>query len=98
MTKAVVFDTNVIIKFINKRPGFIDIEAQFAEDIWYVSVVTRIELYGFAGITAKEKADITRFLKRVIVIPITVEIEQLRLNSRPSKSAAGSASRPRTPL
>jgi predicted nucleic acid-binding protein len=78
----VVFDTNVIIKFINKKPGFIDIETRFAEDGWCVSVITRIELYGFPGISAKEQEGITRLLKRITVIPLINEVEQRAIEVR----------------
>jgi predicted nucleic acid-binding protein len=78
----VVFDTNVIIKYVNKKPGFIDLETRFAEDGWYISVITRIELYGFPGISPKERDDITRFLKRVIVIPLSDDVEQRTIEAR----------------
>jgi predicted nucleic acid-binding protein len=79
---SIVFDTNVIIKFINRKPGFIDIKARSAEDDLYISVITRIELYGFPGISPKERADITRFLRDIIVIPLTDEVEQRTIEIR----------------
>jgi hypothetical protein len=37
--KSVVFDTNVIIKFINKLPGFIDLKTRFAGNERFVIIL-----------------------------------------------------------
>jgi predicted nucleic acid-binding protein len=81
MTDAgkIVFDTNWII---NLGKGKVD-ETPFLGTTRYISVITRIELYGFPGISPKEQADITRFLGGdVTAIPLTGEVEQRAIEVR----------------
>jgi predicted nucleic acid-binding protein len=80
--KSVVFDTNVIIKYINKLPGFIDIAARFAENERFISVVTKMELLAFPALSAAEKDRIMRFLQTVIVVPLTEAIEDAAIEIR----------------
>jgi predicted nucleic acid-binding protein len=73
--KSVVFDTNVLIKYINKLPGFIDLDTQFAGDQQFISVVTKMELLAFPALSATERELIVQFLKTIIVVPLTEAIE-----------------------
>jgi predicted nucleic acid-binding protein len=73
--KSVVLDTNVLIKYINKLPGFIDIKTRFAENERYISIVTRMELLAFPALSATERDQIMQFLQTVIVVPLTENIE-----------------------
>jgi predicted nucleic acid-binding protein len=73
--KSVVFDTNVLIKYINKLPGFIDVATRFAENERFISVVTKMELLAFPALSATERNRIMRFLQTVFVVPLTENIE-----------------------
>ncbi|GHV81027.1 hypothetical protein AGMMS49944_28180 [Spirochaetia bacterium] len=74
----IVFDTNWIINFVK---GKVD-EASFLGTTRHISVITRIELYGYPGISPKERADITRFLLGVAVAPLDDEVEQQAIEVR----------------
>jgi predicted nucleic acid-binding protein len=70
--KSVLFDTNWVINFVKDK-----VDGQMFEGtLRYVSVITRIELYGFPGITPEETEKITRFLEDVTVVPLNNEVEQ----------------------
>ncbi|GHV78012.1 hypothetical protein AGMMS49942_28330 [Spirochaetia bacterium] len=58
-TGKIVFDTNWVINFGKGKVG----DASFLGADRHISVISRIELYGFPGISPKEREDITRFLK-----------------------------------
>jgi predicted nucleic acid-binding protein len=85
--RSVVFDTNVIIKYVNKKPGFIDFETQYAGDEWFISIVTKMELLAFPGIDTAEKERTLRFLQIVTVIPLIETVEakavEIRRKYRP---------------
>jgi predicted nucleic acid-binding protein len=73
--KSVVLDTNVIIKFINKQPGFIDFKTRFAGNERFISVVTRMELLAFPALGISEWERVVRFLETVSIVPLTEAIE-----------------------
>jgi predicted nucleic acid-binding protein len=74
-SRSVVFDTNVIIKYVNKKPGFIDLDTRFAGDDWHISIVTKLELLAFPGIDAAEKERTLRFLQIVSIVPLMEKAE-----------------------
>ena len=74
----IVFDTNWVINFVK---GKVD-ETPFLGADRHISVITRIELYGYPGISPKERADIARFLLGVTVVPLTGAIEQRAIEVR----------------
>jgi predicted nucleic acid-binding protein len=80
--KSVVFDTNVIIKYINKLPGFIDLDTQFTGDQQFISVVTKMELLAFPILSVAEKDRIMQFLQTVIIVPLTEAIEDTAIEIR----------------
>jgi predicted nucleic acid-binding protein len=69
-----VYDTNAVIRIINGsiNPDKLKIEEDTEQA---VSVVTRIELLSYPGISADEEHDIQEFLSGVDVIPLTTEVE-----------------------
>jgi predicted nucleic acid-binding protein len=74
MTKRLVYDTNAIIRIINGSGSQDDL--QIGEDTEQaVSVITRIELLAYPGISEEEETDIRDFLSGVDVIPLATEIE-----------------------
>jgi predicted nucleic acid-binding protein len=74
----IVFDTNWVINFIKNKVN----AQQFDGADRHISVITRIELYGFPGISPQEREDTTRFLKGVMVVPLTDEVEQTAIEVR----------------
>jgi predicted nucleic acid-binding protein len=70
-----VFDTNVIIRFLDGKIGGLPVGKRF------VSVITEMELLAFAGLTAQDEYKIRDFLRRVIIIPLTdaVKDEAIRI-------------------
>jgi predicted nucleic acid-binding protein len=81
-TGRVVFDTMVVIKYINKKPGFIDIGTAYAEDEWLISFITRMEVLAFPGISAAERERALAFLQDVLIIPNNDEIEAAAIEIR----------------
>jgi predicted nucleic acid-binding protein len=74
----ILFDTNWIINFVKGKVN----ETPFLGTTRYISIITRIELYGFPDITPKEQADIARFLRGVTEFPLTGEIVQRAIEVR----------------
>lgn len=70
-----VFDTNVILDFLKKKPDAVDLPALNETRDCFVSVITKLELLKKSTITAKEEADILTFLSTVPVLPLDFDIE-----------------------
>jgi predicted nucleic acid-binding protein len=62
--KSVVFDTNVLIKHINKLPGFIDIDARFAGGQQFVSIIARMELLAFPALSVTNDSAFVQAMPR----------------------------------
>jgi predicted nucleic acid-binding protein len=69
------FDTNAIIDFLKAEPGAFDLLPLVDENECFVSVITKLELLKFPGITGEEEARILDFLDMVPVLPLTAAIE-----------------------
>jgi predicted nucleic acid-binding protein len=76
MNGNIVFDSNIIIGFLNKYPNFPNLSAEYADKERYISIVTKLELLGFPGITVEQENDIYNFLDDVSVVPLTESIER----------------------
>jgi predicted nucleic acid-binding protein len=72
----------VVIKYINKLPGFIDLDTRFAGRHWIISFITRMEVLAFPGISATEKERALTFLQAVSIISINKEIEVTAIEIR----------------
>jgi predicted nucleic acid-binding protein len=72
----------VVIQYINKRPGFIDLATEYAGDECHISFITRMEVLAFPGISAAEKERALRFMQSVLVIPNDDEIESAAIEIR----------------
>jgi predicted nucleic acid-binding protein len=77
-----VFDSTVIIKFLDKEPDFIDLSPMLENDDCFVSIITKMEILGWPEITAEDEARINHFLSKVIMLPITDHIEEATISIR----------------
>jgi predicted nucleic acid-binding protein len=70
-------DTNVVIGFLAGADWAVDFVSRATADnaTFSVSVITRMELLAFPGITPDEESKIDDFLSRVSVIAIDPELE-----------------------
>lgn len=72
-----LFDTNVIINdFAGKIPETFSL---IEENEISISIITKIELLGFRGITEEEEKSIYRYLSIVEVIPLNEAISNLAI-------------------
>jgi predicted nucleic acid-binding protein len=62
--------------FLNKYPNFPNLSVEYADKERYISIVTKLELLGFPGITVEQENDIYNFLGDVSVVPLTESIER----------------------
>jgi len=76
MSGKIVFDTCAILDFVNKKAGALDLDALFAGESRFISIITKLELLKFPDITPDEEKRILAFLPDIIVLPITVAIER----------------------
>lgn len=72
--RSVVFDTMVVIKYINRKPGFIDLPTEYAGYKRQISFITRMEVLAYPGISPAEKAQALTFLHDVHILPIDDDI------------------------
>ena len=78
----IVFDTNIIIKFLDNESGIPDLKALMLENDCLISVITRIELLSYWKITEEEVSQINLFLDDLTVVPLTAEVEQKTIEFR----------------
>jgi predicted nucleic acid-binding protein len=76
MNGKIVFDTCDILNFVNKKSRALDLNTLFTGDSRFISIITKLELLKYPDITADEEKRILSFLPGIIVLPITVAIEQ----------------------
>jgi predicted nucleic acid-binding protein len=74
VANRLVYDTNAVIRIINGSINPDDLKIGEGTE-QAVSVITRIELLAYPGISADEEHDIQEFLSGVDVIPLTTEVE-----------------------
>ena len=79
-----LLDTNFVLGMLKATPEVLDIVSArdlIASSCAY-SAVTRMELLGYAGMTAAEEGLISNRLSNFIYLPITVEVEDLAIALR----------------
>ncbi|GHV20945.1 hypothetical protein FACS189494_05600 [Spirochaetia bacterium] len=74
-TDKIIFDTCWILDRI-KDKTIATMPDKFPNNILYVSVITRMELYSYSDISEGETGQINRLLERMTVLPFTDTIEQ----------------------
>ena len=80
-TDKFVFDTNVILVSLKGKQIPADLDVRLGYGKWFISVITRIELFAFSGLDVEEETKIRLFLKKCRMIPLnkTVEHETILL-------------------
>jgi predicted nucleic acid-binding protein len=79
-----VFDTNTILGFLKKYPGYPDLEVMYPDSDLFISEITEIELLSYWDIAPEEESNIKRLLSDVVVVPLTPEIKQKTILFRKS--------------
>ncbi|GHT96080.1 hypothetical protein FACS1894141_5810 [Spirochaetia bacterium] len=84
-TDKFVFDTNVILVSLKGKQIPSDLNDRLGSGKWFVSVITRIELFAFSGLTTEEETKICLFLRRCRVIPLNKKVERKTILLRRAK-------------
>jgi predicted nucleic acid-binding protein len=85
MSGKIVFDSSVIIKFLDREPGFADLDTRFLGEERFISVITRMEALGYSEITPEDERRLDIFLSTLSVLPITNPIEKEAIAIRRKK-------------
>jgi len=82
MNGKYLFDTNAIVYYLQGRPEWVDFidNADMTERT--ASVITRLELLSYPGISTDEEERIHRFLSDLIVISLSESIESTAIAIR----------------
>lgn len=78
----VVFDSCVLIRRLKEKRPLAELHALFPEAARFISVITRIELLSYHGITVNEEEHICHFLEGVTIVPLLDEIEETAISFR----------------
>ena len=78
-----LLDTNVILGLFKGQPSVTALLETAEADVLYASVITRMELLSFPGITPEEEKHIRDFLdEEVSIIPLNTEVEDTAIRLR----------------
>jgi len=66
-----LLDTNVIVNFLKQNSTTLDLTSLLLQHKCIVSIIVKIELLKYPGITPKEENAILEFLKFVPIIPLS---------------------------
>ena len=79
-----LFDTCAVVDFIHAARGFGNWPRDFNNTPQFVSVITRMEVLAYPGMTPKEELARRRFLADTIVMPMSADIEEAAIIIRKS--------------
>ena len=79
-----LFDTCAVVDFIHGERGFCHRQYDFDNATQFVSLIARMEVLAYPGMTPQEELARRRFLAGVIVVPITGGIEETAITIRKS--------------
>ena len=83
MSGKLLLDTNAILGLLKGQPSITALLESAETDVLYASVITRMELLSFPGITPEEEKHIRDFLDdEVSIIPLNTEIEDTAIRLR----------------
>lgn len=77
-----VLDTNVVLNMLKNNGPVVDFVTDHLDSRLYTSVITRIELLSFHGITTDEEEAIQRALHLVTVVPLDNRVERIAIALR----------------
>jgi len=77
-----LLDTNTIIDFLKQKDNAFDLPSLYSEHDCFVSVIVKLELLKYPGITPSEEYAVNEFLRLVPIIPLneTIENETIALS------------------
>ena len=79
-----LFDTCAVVDFIHAERGFGHWQRDLDNAPQFVSVITRMEVLAYSGMTPQEELARRRFLADTTVIPISDDIEEAAIAIRKS--------------
>lgn len=68
-------DTNIILGYLKGTAGIISFFDAMGEAELYASVITRMELFSFHGMSETEELLVRRFFDSIKVVPLTEDVE-----------------------
>lgn len=82
MNGKFLLNTNIILGFLKGVPAIVDRVNAVKPECLYASVITRMELLSFHGITLDEEKVIRDFLGAVSMVPLNVDVEAIAIRLR----------------
>ena len=82
MSGRLLLDTNAVLAFLKGQPSMVALLEATGADSLFASVITRMELLSFHGITPDEEKHIREFLNAVSIIPLNTEVEDTAIQLR----------------
>jgi predicted nucleic acid-binding protein len=82
MSGNILFDSNAVIKYLDREPGFVDLSPFLKENNCFVSVITKLEILGWTNITPTDEKRIGEFLSGLAVLPLDATIEEETIQIR----------------
>ncbi len=77
-----LLDTNIILGFLKGTPSCVQFFTKPEIQKLYVSVISRMELLSFHGITAAEEKSINAFLELTTLVPLDNEVQEIAIRLR----------------
>jgi len=82
MNDRYLFDTNAVLYYLQGRPEWVDFIDGTPMTERAASVITRMELLAFQGISPDGEARIRRFLDDLLIIPLSQTVENTAIAMR----------------
>jgi predicted nucleic acid-binding protein len=77
-----LLDSNIIIDYLDKVPAVVRFLDMIEDDIFYVSVITRIELMSHPRNTKQSEDAVLEFLSYTEIVPLDVDVETIAIRLR----------------
>ena len=82
MSGKFLLDTNIILDYLKGDRNVVGFLAKHSGTVLYASVITKIELLSFHGITPTEEKNVRDTVSSINVLPISEDIEETAINFR----------------
>lgn len=79
MSGKLLLDTNVVIGFLLEKEPLVEFLKNHANDVLYVSVVTKMELLSFHGISDEDEHAFLSFLSCATLVPLSEEVQTVTI-------------------